>query len=119
MEIYDSWPMPPNTKWCTRCKRAVSLTNFNRNKTRCDGFQSECKPCRVVLSRGSYRRLLPHTRAKVDARNKANRNEYIKNLADPYVKSVMRNQGISPDPFLIEAKRLQLQLHRMTHGQTR
>ena len=40
------------TSWCFSCRKHLPLTDFNKNRSRRDGVQNECKACQA-----SYRRL--------------------------------------------------------------
>lgn len=41
-------------KTCSRCKKELPIENFSRNKTKKDGFQSQCKACSSYFSKTNY-----------------------------------------------------------------
>ena len=44
----------PQTKWCPRCERHVTIVDFTRNRARADGFGSRCKPCANRAGRAKH-----------------------------------------------------------------
>lgn len=39
------------TKVCSKCKQKLSIDKFSKNKTKSDGYQSECKKCRSQMQK--------------------------------------------------------------------
>lgn len=50
------------TKICTKCKLEKPITEFNNNKYKSDGKQSECKECHKLLCTNYYNRNKQHYR---------------------------------------------------------
>ena len=44
-------------KRCARCGETKPLVEFHINRTRRDGLQTYCKPCRAVIDHASYERI--------------------------------------------------------------
>jgi len=42
------------TKICNTCKKEKELSEFNKNKTRPDGYQHRCKECRTIHFKEDY-----------------------------------------------------------------
>lgn len=45
-------------KYCSRCKETKDLTNFGNNKSKADGKQSYCKPCKIEQNNLHRRRYM-------------------------------------------------------------
>lgn len=48
-------------KWCAKCREWKPLSNFNRNKTRSDGYCHHCKTCRIRFRRKATNRTRTKT----------------------------------------------------------
>jgi hypothetical protein len=59
-------------KKCTKCKEVKRAVEFYKNKSKHDGFSTECKECSNKISKERY--FLNH-----DAEKQKRRNDYIKN----------------------------------------
>jgi hypothetical protein len=44
-------------KRCARCGQTKPLSEFHKNKSRRDGVQTYCRPCRAVIDHDRYERL--------------------------------------------------------------
>ena len=45
LKVYLS-ELAAGRKWCTKCKKWVDVADFGRDRSRPDGLQAVCKPCR-------------------------------------------------------------------------
>lgn len=59
------------TKICTKCKQEKPISEFNKNKYKKDGLQSECKECHNKL----YKKYYYNNKDKFRDRSKRNRKE--------------------------------------------
>lgn len=64
-------PTPALLKVCTSCHRELPLSEFNRNHTRKDGYQDQCRQCQSEAAADWYRR------------KKENPEAFIKKEPDP------------------------------------
>jgi hypothetical protein len=51
MSTYSGTQSPIETKFCTKCGRALPLSNFCRSARNKDGLQSWCKDCQKETNR--------------------------------------------------------------------
>lgn len=74
-------------KKCSKCKKELSTDNFYKNKTKFDGFSTECKECLKIMSHNRYfnnieseknKRAIYYIKNKNKLKEKSNRN-YHKN----------------------------------------
>jgi hypothetical protein len=98
--MIPTWPFMEGMKKCAKCREWQSLCSFTRLHSTKDGLQYQCRTC--------------HQAGVLAAMNK----QSIE-LKDCYVKSIIAKTVGLPfhliPPALVEAKRLQLKLFRMTH----
>lgn len=47
---------PTYPKRCFRCRETKPLSDFNRNRSRSDGYQPDCRACRQEQEKGRYKR---------------------------------------------------------------
>lgn len=55
MLISNGWAI--QMKRCAGCGQLKPLSEFHKNKTRRDGLQVYCKPCRAVIDHSRYERI--------------------------------------------------------------
>ena len=60
-------------KICTFCKKEKPLSDFNKNKTRKDGYSTSCRNCINEYNRKNYKKYLPTIRAYNNKRKKETR----------------------------------------------
>lgn len=44
---------PIGTKWCSNCKQYISLNKFTHNKSKRDGYETICIPCRSIIRKAN------------------------------------------------------------------
>lgn len=124
------------TKKCSKCGEVKAVELFGKNKTKKDGMQSDCKECaktawiglglkhkeKIATYRANRklnnpekvlegsRKWANNNREKINEKYKKNRDE----LSDSYVRSTLSMSALSATPELIELKRTQLQIIRLT-----
>ena len=79
-------PEPTETKWCSRCEQALSVSAFSKNRRHRDGLQTYCKLCKSQVDRDWYERRGHTQRARNQgyiARNAQHVWDYL--LAHPCV----------------------------------
>lgn len=132
-------------KRCSKCGLLKIAEDFYKNAGASTGLSSYCCSCanqnkRESVARNPGKRLeqrrnyyITHREqiiAKVSAWTEAHPEKHRAycrqshaatraTLGDSYIRAILIDQNIPPLPHLIEVKRLQLQLHRKTHGQAR
>jgi hypothetical protein len=48
---------PEGSKWCYKCKTHKTKESFNKNKSKPDGFEWECRECKYERNKEYKRRL--------------------------------------------------------------
>ena len=48
-----------STSWCFACRTDLPLTEFNKNRSRRDGVQNECKSCQAAYRRLRKQHVMP------------------------------------------------------------
>lgn len=51
MRVLKAGGDPNLDKICTHCKSVMPKTSFNRDRSRCDGYDAKCMPCRREIHR--------------------------------------------------------------------
>lgn len=124
-------------KTCTGCGEAKELSEFSRNKTKPDGFKSECKKCEAAY-RAKHREKLNAKAAKWRADNRERERAWCKkwrdsrpdkqkeigtkrtsNLTASYIATSLKMKVSNLTPELIELKREQLLMRRATKQLTK
>jgi NAD-dependent SIR2 family protein deacetylase len=93
-------------KRCSTCGEEKSTDSFTNNRSREDGKATQCKSC-VKKYRREYRLK---NEEKLDLKSK----EYVKALEPWYIAQVLRMPLSQLTPELIELKRAQLEMTRLT-----
>jgi len=118
-------------KTCSKCKETKSVSLFNKNKSRKDGYDHSCRQC----ANEAWRDCIKNNPEKEKERNKKrnlnlNRKDFTKewwkiqrhNLGDSYIKlAICQNTSLKFSEIpqeLIECKRIQLQIQRHIKGLT-
>ena len=70
------------TKFCPTCSTLKSVTDFNSDRARPDGLQSQCKECKRVVQRNWYVNNKPRHLVNVARRRRAAETEIIKRLIE-------------------------------------
>jgi len=60
-------------KVCCKCKESKELNQFNKNKSRKDGYGTYCKECAAKSSKDYYESNITNHKVKTAARNKLER----------------------------------------------
>jgi len=109
------------TKKCTKCGEVKALTEFRRAKNRKAGFTSICKVCKKAQTKNYkaiYRDNQKKKRAKWYADNPekvlVRKDKRIIEITDSLVASYLKVSVKECPPELLELKREQLKLHRLT-----
>lgn len=119
---FDSSDM--SLKKCSCCSQWLHVSCYHKNAKALHGVMGMCKNCRNAYQREGRRHNLVYTREKDRARYERSRAAQLKerrdHLTDGYVKKLLTQHSaiqiaIVPQE-LIEAKRLQMMLHRETKG---
>ena len=42
-------PAPPGQAWCSGCKRFLDAAHFNKNRSRWNGLQKQCRSCHAKM----------------------------------------------------------------------
>ena len=69
-------------KKCSSCKVEKGIENFNKNRTKKDGFGSVCRSCSNLTSKLYYEKDKETHKTRVSARNKKIRAEHSQKLRD-------------------------------------
>jgi Recombination endonuclease VII len=94
-------------KWCSGCKRLLTLVSFHKSKDKSDGLSSRCKGCSIASSEESrqkrlaqdpegYRSLLNQRAAEARARAKANGRLQVTQR-----KQALRAYGLTLETFAV------------------
>ena len=136
------------TKTCSKCNAEQSSENFRKKRGRRDGIGSQCKSClciahakyragnieKIAASAAKYAATNPEKCAlvrvkwraanpeKCMAQDERHRARSKAELDDLYIKSLLRQPGISPKLIpqsLIELKRAQIQISNFLKEQAK
>ncbi len=89
------------SKFCPTCATLKSIAEFNRDKARSDGFQSQCKECKRVVQRNWYIKNKARHVANVARRRRAAECEIIGRLVGYLLQHPCIDCG-ETDPVLLE-----------------
>ena len=93
-------------KRCSKCGEVKDLSAFEKDKSRKDGLHPQCKGCKKAYQKANADKIAEYKKAY----HKANAD----NLTDGYVSNAIGLPIHQIPPAFIEAKRIQLKIHRMT-----
>lgn len=104
---------------CKKCGLEKDLSCFPKHKECHLGYEHKCKKCKRIISRKSTnksRKKRYHNDADYRYVKRNNAKKQVINLADSYIKKKLRQINIkNPTKELIELKRKQLQLKRLSY----
>lgn len=82
-------------KICSCCKKVKELKEFNKNKTKKDGYSTLCRQCSNERSKSYYRENTSHHRDVITKRKKENRSINQNKLLDILKSSSCKDCGNS------------------------
>lgn len=89
------------TKICTKCKEIKILSDFNKNKTRKDGYSNICRECSNLKSKEYYNDNREKHKIIIGERNKRIRKENQRKYFDVLSQSYCIDCG-EKDPVVLE-----------------
>jgi 5-methylcytosine-specific restriction endonuclease McrA len=101
-------------KVCSKCKHSQTLSCFQEDSSRKDGFYPVCKACRSPLTKAQYAANQPVVRAKAKARYAENPERYQAEAQASRERFQIRAQE---NPALLEVKRHYHQTYYQEHKQ--
>jgi hypothetical protein len=100
-------------QYCPSCESYLLKTKFSASKARSSGLQAYCKKCSNVIRK---RYAFYGDIAKRNERHSLYELNCTKDMKDPYIKRLLKDEGYTTDeinPELIFFKRKQLELFRL------
>lgn len=101
-------------KTCSKCKKIKSLEQFNKNKWKGDGLQSDCKDCSKSISRAYYAINAEKQCKQIHAARKIRRKIHQKFILD-YLKSHPCFHCGESDPIVLEFDHLRNKRKNLSH----
>lgn len=94
--------MKKTKKECSKCKKKKSLTEFNKNRNRKDGYESACRVCRNLQMRLYYDDNKEKQKQLISRRKKQMIKKNRLNLFDYYKENPCVDCG-ETDPIVLES----------------
>jgi DNA-binding protein Fis len=90
-------------KYCPSCNQTKPITEFSKNRTKKDGYQTSCKSCKKNLYNKSVRNVLP-SKIKTGTVNRQTINDLSTNYIEKYLSEYNQKDIIQLNDLILEEK---------------